>query len=58
MTLVASIVLKWDLFKLYLYLGSKLLKYVRFYLFCLGDLYFHTVDVLEGGGGGGWKGDY
>ena len=47
MTLVALIALKWDLFKLYLYLDSKLLKYVRFYLFCLGDLYFQTVDVLR-----------
>ena len=36
------------LFKLYLYLDSKLFKYVRSYLFCLGDLYFQTVDVLRG----------
>ena len=30
-------------------MDSKLLKYVRSsYLFCLGDLYFQTVDVLRG----------
>ena len=29
-------------------MDSKLHKYVRSYLFCLGDLYFQTVDVLRG----------
>ena len=29
-------------------MNSKFLKYVRSYLFCLGDLYFQTVDVLRG----------
>ena len=29
-------------------MDSKLLKYARSYLFCLGDLYCQTLDVLRG----------
>ena len=48
MTSIAYIIQKWDLSPTLFIFGFKVTQICKILLFCLGDLYFQTVDVLRG----------